>query len=96
MRQLLQKSTDSQSCKQDCPDFAEKMKREVLRVRSDGSIPPYVTEAESRKQHSDSPLCNSLMRSLYIMCQLCPLISIYISTGRIVRFPPFSNIHVGI
>ena len=36
------------------------MKRKALRVRSDGSIPPYVTEAESRKQHSDSPLCNSL------------------------------------
>ena len=36
------------------------MKRKALRVRSEGSIPPYVTEAESRKQHSDSPLCNSL------------------------------------
>ncbi len=35
------------------------MKRKALRVRSEGSIPPYVTEAESRKQHSDSPLCNS-------------------------------------
>ena len=57
---LLQKSTDSQSCLQDCPDFAERMKRKALRVRSEGSIPPYVTEAESRKQHSDSPLCNSL------------------------------------
>ena len=36
------------------------MKRKALRERSEGSIPPYVTEAESRKQHSDSPLCNSL------------------------------------
>ena len=56
---LLQKSTVSQSCLQDCPDFAERMKRKALRVRCEGSIPPYVTEAESRKQHSDSPLCNS-------------------------------------
>ena len=39
------------------------MKRKALRVRSEGSIPPYVTEAESRKQHSDSPLCNSLKRA---------------------------------
>ena len=38
------------------------MKRKALRVRSEGSIPPYVTEAESRKQRSDSPLCNSLPR----------------------------------
>ena len=52
---LLQKSTVSQSCKQDCPDFAERMKRKALRVRSEAHIPPYVTEAESRKQHSDSP-----------------------------------------
>ena len=36
------------------------MKRKALRVRSEGNISPYVTEAESRKQHSDSPLCNSL------------------------------------
>ena len=36
------------------------MKRKALRVRSEGSIHSYVTEAESRKQHSDSPLCNSL------------------------------------
>ena len=40
------------------------MKRKALRVRSEGSIPPYVTEAESRKQHSDSPLCNSLLISI--------------------------------
>ena len=60
---LLQKSTGSQSCKQNCLDFAERMKRKALRVRSEGSIPPYVTEAESRKQHSDSPLCNSLIMS---------------------------------
>ena len=57
---LLQKSTVSQSCLQDCSDFAERMKRKALRVRSEGSIPPYVTEAEFRKQRSDSPLCNSL------------------------------------
>ena len=31
-------------------DFAERMKRKALRVRSEGSIPPYVTKAESRKQ----------------------------------------------
>ena len=58
---LLQKSTVSQSCLQDCPDFAERMKRKALRGRSEAHIPPYVTEAESRKQHSDSPLCNSLL-----------------------------------
>ena len=40
------------------------MKRKALRVRSEGSIPPYVTEAESRKQHSDSPLCNSLQTNV--------------------------------
>ena len=40
------------------------MKRKALRVRSEGSIHPYVTEAESRKQHSDSPLCNSLLWSI--------------------------------
>ncbi len=57
---LLPKSTVSQSCLQDCLDFAERMKSKALRVRSEGSIPPYVTEAESRKQHSDSPLCNSI------------------------------------
>ena len=56
---LVQNSTVSQSCLQDCLDFAERMKRKALRVRSEGSIPPYVTEAESRKQHSDAPLCNS-------------------------------------
>ena len=58
---LLQKSTVSQSRLQDCLDFAERMKRKALRVRSEGSIPQYVTEAESRKQHSGSPLCNSLI-----------------------------------
>ncbi len=61
MRRLLQKSIVSQSCLQDCTDFAERMKRKALRVRPEGSIPPYVIEAESRKQHSDSPLCNSLI-----------------------------------
>ena len=60
MWRLLQKATVSQSCKQDCPNFAERMKRKALRVRSEGSIPPYVTEAESRKQHRESPLCNSV------------------------------------
>ena len=59
MWRLSQKSTVSQSCLQDCLDFAERMKRKALRVRSEAHIPPYVTEAESRKQHSDSPLCNS-------------------------------------
>ena len=49
---------------QDCLDFAERMKRKALRVRSEGSIPSYVTEAESRKQHRDSPLCNSLLMIL--------------------------------
>ena len=58
---LLQKSTVSQSCSQDCLDFAERIKRKALRGRSEGSIPPYVTKAESRKQHSNSPLCNSLL-----------------------------------
>ena len=62
LRGGVQKSTASQSCLQDCPDFAERMKRKALRVRSEGSIPPYVTEAESREQHRDSPLCNSLLR----------------------------------
>ena len=66
LRRLLQKSTVSQSCLQDCLDFAERMKRKALRVRSEGSIPPYVTEAESRKQHSDSPLCNSLLMLLLV------------------------------
>ena len=58
-KRLLQKSTVSQSCKQDCPDFAERMKRKALRGRSEAHIPPYVTEAEARRQHSDAPLCNS-------------------------------------
>ena len=59
-RDCCKSQQSGQSCVQDCPDFAERMKRKALRVRSEGSIPPYVTEAESRKQHSDSPLCNSL------------------------------------
>ncbi|TFH94985.1 hypothetical protein E4P48_02440 [Porphyromonas levii] len=44
------------------------MKCKALRVRSEGSIPMYVTEpkvahrqAESRKQRNNSPLCNSLL-----------------------------------
>ena len=37
------------------------MKCKVLMVRSEGSMPPYVIEVESRKQYSDSPLCNSLI-----------------------------------
>ena len=56
---------------QDYPDFAERMKRKALRVRSEGSIPPYVTEAESRKQHRDSPLCNGLW--LVYLDDLMPL-----------------------
>ena len=58
-KRLLEKSTVSQPCKQDCLDFAERMKRKALRVRSEAHIPPYVTEAESRRQHRDAPLCNS-------------------------------------
>ena len=62
-KRLLQKSTGSQPCKQYCLDFAERMKRKVLRVRPEAHIPPYVTEAESRKQRSDAPLCNSLSKT---------------------------------
>ena len=58
------------------------MKRKTLRVRSEGSIPPYVTEAESRKQHSDSPLCNSLksvqptlVTLLYVSVKGCTLVA---------------------
>ena len=58
------------------------MKRKALRVRSEGSIPPYVTEAESRKQHSDSPLCNSLnsvqptlVTLLYVSVKGCTLVA---------------------
>ena len=29
-----------------------------------GSVLTYVTKAESRKQHSDSPLCNSLQECI--------------------------------
>ena len=61
---LLTFATVSLSCLQDCPDFAERIKRKALRVRSERSIPPYVTEAKSRKQHRDSPLCNSLIVSV--------------------------------
>ncbi|MDD6928164.1 MAG: hypothetical protein SOW36_01995 [Porphyromonas sp.] len=39
------------------------MKRKALRVRPEAHIPPYVTEAESRKQRSDAPLCNSLSKT---------------------------------
>ena len=59
----LSKTTVSQPCLQDCPDFAERMKRKALRVRSEAHIPPYVTEAESRKQRCDAPLCNSLSKT---------------------------------
>ncbi len=44
------------------------MKRKALRVRSEGSIPPYVTEAESQKQHRDSLLCNSLLLWVLPFC----------------------------
>ena len=67
---LLQKSTVSQSCWEDCLDFADGMKRKALRVRSEGSIPPYVTKAESRKQHSGSPLCNSLSKTTLLALTL--------------------------
>ena len=50
------------------------MKRKALRVRSEGSIPPYVTEAEARKQHSDSPLCNSLRWQVAVIARIVSLI----------------------
>ena len=62
-KRLLQRSTVSQPCKQDCLDCAERMKRKALRARSEAHIPPYVTEAEARKQHRDAPLCNSLSKT---------------------------------
>ena len=49
------------------------MKRKTLRGRSEAHIPPYVTEAESRKQHSDSPLCNSLITYLISLLSLLAL-----------------------
>ena len=66
----LSKTTVSQPCLQDCLDFAERMKRKALRGRSEAHIPPYVTEAESRKQHSDSPLCNSLSKTTLLALTL--------------------------
>ena len=48
VRRLLQKATGSQDCSQSCFDFAEWMKHKALRVRTEGSVPTYVTEAESR------------------------------------------------
>ncbi len=69
-KRLLQKSTVSQSCKQDCLDFAERMKRKALRGRSERSIPPYVTEAASRKQQSDAPLCNGLNKTTLLALTL--------------------------
>ena len=42
------------------------MKRKALRGRSEGSIPPYVTEAEFRKQRRDSLLCSSLLVALLL------------------------------
>ena len=62
-KRLLQRSTASQPCEQDCLDFAEGMKRKALRARSEAHIPAYVIEAESRKQHRDAPLCNSLSKT---------------------------------
>ena len=64
LRLLQSQQSHNLACKI-FPDFAERMKRKALRVRSEGSIPPYVTEAESRKQHSDLPLCNGL-RLVYL------------------------------
>ena len=75
----LSKTTVSQPCLQDCLDFAERMKRKALRGRSEDHIPPYVTEAESRKQHSDSPLCNSLSKTTLLALTLTA--SLLVSCG---------------
>ncbi len=69
-KRLLQRSTVSQPCKQDCLDFAKGMKRKALRVRSEAHIPAYVIEAESRKQHRDAPLCNSLSKTTLLALTL--------------------------
>ena len=69
-KRLLQRSTVSQPCKQDCLDCAERMKRKALRARSEAHIPPYVTEAEARKQHRDAPLCNSLSKTTLLALTL--------------------------
>ena len=50
------------------------MKRKALKVRPEGSIPTYVTEAEARKQHSDSPLCNSLHWQVAVIARVVSLI----------------------
>ncbi len=78
-KRLLQKPTVSQSCLQDCLDFAERMKRKALRVRSEENTYPYVTEAESRKQHSDLPLCNSLSKMTLLALTLTA--SLLVSCG---------------
>ena len=78
-KRLLQRSTVSQPCKQDCLDFAEGMKRKALRVRSEAHIHPYVTEAESRKQHRDAPLCNSLSKTTLLALTLTA--SLLVSCG---------------
>ena len=46
------------------------MKRKALRERSEAHIPPYVTEAASRKQHSDAPLCNGLSKTTLLALTL--------------------------
>ena len=79
---LLQKSTVSHSCLQDCPDFAERMKRKALRVKSEGSTPPYVTKAESRNQHSGSPLCNSLEIGLSRCCPDLSILGTFVVTAE--------------
>ena len=79
---LLQKSTVSHSCLQDCPDFAERMKRKALRVKSEGSTPPYVTKAESREQQSDSPLCNSLEIGLSRCCPDLSILGTFVVTAE--------------
>ena len=78
-KRLLQRSTVSQPCKQDCLDCAERMKRKALRVRSEAHIPPYVTEAEARRQHSDAPLCNSLSKTTLLAFTLTA--SLLVSCG---------------
>ena len=75
----LSKTTVSQPCLQDCLDFAERMKRKALRGRSEAHIPPYVTEAESRNQHSDAPLCNSLSKTTLLALTLTA--SLLVSCG---------------
>ena len=47
IRDCCKSQQSGQSYLQDCPDFAERMKCKALRVRSEGSMPPYVIEVNS-------------------------------------------------